>query len=169
MREGYDLPPLMFTRDELVALVSGARMIQAWGGAAMAGAAEEALIKIKAVLPDSMRPRADNIEIHAIADEMTPAVQGRIDILEKAIEERQRMKLSYETAEAVHTDRLVRPLALWFWGKVWTLVAWCELRDDFRMFRQDRISEIEPSGGTFRLERGKTLKDFCSDYEECEQ
>ncbi len=51
-------------------------------------------------------------------------------------------------------------LGLWFWGKVWTLVAWCELRDDFRMFRLDRIAGMETDGAPFRPERGKTLADF---------
>jgi len=54
----------------------------------------------------------------------------------------------------------VRPLGLWFWGKVWTLVAWCEMRDDFRAFRIDRISAITPTGRPFRHERGKQLADF---------
>ncbi|MCG8558928.1 MAG: WYL domain-containing protein, partial [Hyphomicrobiales bacterium] len=56
--------------------------------------------------------------------------------------------------------RTVRPLGLWFWGKVWTLVAWCELRNDFRMFRLDRIARMQAAGGCFRPERGKTLTDF---------
>ncbi len=159
MRDGYDLPPLMFSRDEIVALVAGARLIRAWGGAAMARAAEEALVKIEAVLPDTERARANRVQIHAIANEMTPVVRARIDALERAVEDRQRLALAYLDAEARPTRRVVRPLGLWFWGKVWTLVAWCELRDDFRMFRLDRIADMEDSGA-FRLERGKTLADF---------
>jgi predicted DNA-binding transcriptional regulator YafY len=54
----------------------------------------------------------------------------------------------------------VRPLGLWFWGKVWTLIAWCEMRDDFRAFRIDRIAGLDNAGRTFRPERGKTLTDF---------
>ena len=51
-------------------------------------------------------------------------------------------------------------LGLWFWGRVWTLVAWCELRDDFRMFRIDRIEALGETGRAFKPERGKTLADF---------
>ncbi len=160
MRDGYDLPPLMFTRDEIVALVAGARLVRAWGGASMARAAEEALVKIEAVLPETERARADRVEIHAVAMGMTPAVRERLDRVEQAIEARQRLALSYLDAEDRATERTVRPLGLWFWGKVWTLVAWCELRDDFRMFRVDRIAQIEPGGEPFRAERGKTLADF---------
>jgi len=166
MRAGYDLPPLMFTRDEIVALVAGARLIRAWGGATMARAAEDALTKIEAVLPDTDRNRADQIQIHAIAEEMTPEVRDRIDELERAVEETRRLKLSYADAEARLTERVVRPLGLWFWGKVWTLVAWCELRDDFRMFRLDRIADVQNGGEPFRPERGKTLADFYRAMEE---
>ncbi len=166
MRDGYDLPPLMFTRDEIVALVAGARLIRAWGGAAMARAAEDALTKIEAVLPDNERARARQIEIHAIAEEMTPAVRDRIDEMEQAVEDRQRLKITYSDAEARPTERIIRPLGLWFWGKVWTLVAWCELRNDFRMFRLDRIGRTDPLEGRFREERGKTLADFYRAMEE---
>jgi predicted DNA-binding transcriptional regulator YafY len=160
MRDGYDLPPLMFTRDEIVALVAGARLIRAWGGAAMARAAEEALVKIEAVLPAPERARANQVEIHAFAPEMTPGVRARIDEIERAVEARRRLTLAYTDAEDRPTERTVRPLGLWFWGKVWTLVAWCELRDDFRMFRLDRIATMDDGGAPFRPERGKTLADF---------
>ena len=160
MRDGYDLPPLMFSHDEIVALVAGARMIRAWGGAAMARAAEEALVKIATVLPEGARGRANKVEVHAMALEMTPQVRQRIDAIEAAVQARRRLALSYQDADARATERVVRPLGLWFWGKVWTLVAWCELRDDFRMFRLDRIVRMDADGAPFRPERGKTLADF---------
>ena len=160
LRAGYDLPPLMFTRDEIVALVAGARLIRAWGGVAMARAAEEALIKIESVLPDAERSRANEIQIHAFAVEMTDDVRIRIDEIERAVAERRRLTLAYVDAEDQPTERTVRPLGLWFWGKVWTLVAWCELRNDFRMFRLDRIARMENSGEFFRPESGKNLTDF---------
>lgn len=160
MRAGYDLPPLMFTRDEIVALVAGARLVRAWGGTAMARAAEEALVKIGAVLPEAARARAGAVPIHAFAmPGMDDATRGRLDALERAAEDRTRLRIAYTDEAGAATDRAVRPLGLWFWGKVWTLVAWCELRDDFRMFRVDRIGHLSPEG-RFREERGKTLRDF---------
>lgn len=147
MRAGYDLPPLMFNRDEIVALVAGARMIRAWGGAAMAQAAEEALIKIDAVLPEAERERAKSIQIHAMSmPQMTDTLRERIDQLDQAIEAKTLLLLDYNDANDQKTERPVRPLGLWFWGKVWTLVAWCELREDFRMFRVDRISDMTKRG-----------------------
>jgi predicted DNA-binding transcriptional regulator YafY len=160
MREGFDLPPLMFTRDEIVALVAGARMVRAFGGAQMARAAEEALVKIGAVLPDPEKARIARTEIHMPDWVVDDAARTFIDILDKSVEARQVLRLDY-TDEAGNTSaREVRPLGLWFWGKVWTLVAWCELRNNFRAFRIDRITAIGQTGRTFKAERGKQLVDY---------
>ncbi len=160
MRAGYDLPPLMFSRDEIVALVAGARMLRSWGGAAMAAAAEEALIKIGAVLPEAEAARAQEVKVHAIAyPQISDALRRRIDHLERAAETRLRLHITYADAEGIATARTIRPLGLWFWGKVWTLIAWCELRDDFRVFRIDRIKDIREKD-PFRAERDKSLAVF---------
>jgi len=160
MREGYDLPPLMFTRDEIVALVAGARMIRAWGGASMARGAEEALVKIDAVLPEEARDRARAVPVHAAnVGAVSDEVRHLIDRIEAAADARLRLILSYADADGAPTERVVRPLGLWFWGKVWTLIGWCELRDDFRMFRLDRIGAVT-EGEKFRAERDKSLAAF---------
>ncbi len=165
MREGFDLPPLMFTRDEIVALVAGARMVRAFGGAQMARAAEEALVKIGAVLPDQEKARIARTEIHMPDWVVDDATRNSIDLLERAIEARDVLSLNYKDEAGNGSMRDVRPLGLWFWGKVWTLVAWCELRNDFRAFRIDRIAETSPRGRTFRPERGKQLADFYRTWE----
>ncbi len=161
LRQGYELPPLMFTRDEIMSLEAGARLIRAWGGASMARAAQEALIKIEAVLPDSLRHRRHEVEVHAFPSGMSDETRQCIDQIERAVNERQRVTLHYEDAQGDQSNRVVRPLGLWFWGKVWTLVAWCELRNDFRMFRIDRINQLsEVPGDRFVIEQGKSLQDF---------
>lgn len=160
MRDGYDLPPLMFTADEIVALVAGARMIRAWGGAQMAASAEEALIKIGAVLPDDARQRAEAVQIHAFQmPYLTDEDRARIDQLEQATNERIRLSIDYEDDAGKQTRRTIRPLGLWFWGRTWTLIAWCELRNDFRSFRIDRIL-VEAEGERFKPERDKSLATF---------
>ncbi len=160
MRDGFDLPPLMFSRDEIVALVAGARLVRSWGGLAMAQAVDEALIKINAVLPERERARAAAVSVHAISGgALDDATRALIDRLEAAAEDRERMRLAYTDADGIATDRVVRPLGLGFWGKVWTLLAWCETREDFRMFRVDRIASAAPQG-RFRPEAGKRLADF---------
>lgn len=160
LREGFDLPPLMFTRDEIVALVAGARMARAFGGAAMARAAEEALVKIGAVLPPALQTRLAQVEVHAPGMIMSEPQRELVDFLEAAVASRKVVALDYADADGNPTERSVRPLGLWFWGKVWTFVAWCELRDDFRAFRIDRIRSAQDTARLFKLERGKTLADF---------
>jgi predicted DNA-binding transcriptional regulator YafY len=84
-----------------------------------------------------------------------------IDLIERSVERRDVLTLEYSDEQGRSTSgRDVRPLGMWFWGKVWTLVAWCELRDDFRSFRIDRIARVAAAGRTFRPERGKQLADF---------
>ncbi len=160
MRGGYDLPPLMFTQDEIVALVAGARLIRAWGGLSMAAAAEEALVKINAVLPDSARARAEGVQIHALNyDGIDTATRERLDQIEEAINSRTRIDIDYTKDGGASDPRVLRPLGLFFWGKVWTLVAWCELRGDFRNFRVDRITRLT-LGDPFREDRDISLKAF---------
>src|SRR5437867_3440869 len=62
-------------------------------------------------------------------------------MVREALVERRRMRLRYENERGDRTDRTVRPLGVFFWGKTWTLAAWCEMRVDFRNFRLDRVSE----------------------------
>ncbi len=160
MRDGYDLPPLMFTHDEIVALIAGARILQTWGGAKMAAAAEEALVKIDTVLPEDARLRAGQVQIHAVQMPWAErAWREFLDQFEEAAENCMRLEMAYEDQDGNPTARVVRPLGVWFWGKVWTAVCWCELRADFRMFRLDRVVSAK-SAGRFRPERGQTLRDF---------
>jgi predicted DNA-binding transcriptional regulator YafY len=166
MREGFDLPPLMFSRDEIVALVTGARLVKAWGGATIARAAEEALIKIEAVLPDSERARVRNVEIHAPTFMMRDEDREKLDVMERAADAKTVIRLDYTDANGQATSRSIRPLGLWFWGGSWTCVGWCLLREDFRMFRIDRIVQVETLGETFRSECGKTIRDFYRQMEE---
>lgn len=157
LRPGYDLPPVMFTADEVVALVGGARLIRAWGGGRMGRAAEAALDKIAAVLPDPAAARAGSVHVHAFRPaDQAPETAARLDAIEAATEAGRLLHLAYRDAEGRPSERTVRPLGLWFWGKVWTLVAWCELRGDFRMFRVDRIDAMA-EGGPFPPDPARSL------------
>ncbi|HQU66763.1 MAG TPA: YafY family protein [Albidovulum sp.] len=152
MRSGYDLPPLMFTKAEVAALVAGARMVRSFGGADMALSAEEALTKIAAVLPEALRDNPDSVAIHAHHG-------GALNDSDRATACHEALFIRYRDADGAATDRAVRPLGLWFWGKVWTLIAWCDLRNDFRMFRTDRIASVKVTG-RFRPEPNKSLAAF---------
>lgn len=147
MRDGYNLPPLMFTEEEIVALSVGARMVQTWGGTAMMRGADSALDKITAVLPDATRARAEKLRFEAwTTNPLDAKTRATIDTVEAAIQAPERIAIDYRDDKGAATERILRPLGLWFWGSVWTLVAWCELRDNFRMFRIDRIADARALG-----------------------
>lgn len=160
MRDGYDLPPLMFSTSEIAALVAGARILQAFGGAQMAQAAQAALDKINTVLPEEARQEANRTVVHAMAAQSSATqLAVQLDDLTAAANQTQRLALDYRDQHGTATQRNIRPLGLWFWGNVWTLVGWCELRQDFRMFRCDRIRNFENLGAYTPLD-GQTLADF---------
>ena len=160
LRRDLDLPPLLFTPEELTAIVLGARLVQAWGGAETVIAAKHALARIEAVLPPALRDSLDAIQMYAPGFRMRPADRRRLDLLHAATLARNPVHIAYATEQGDQTLRTIRPLGLYFWSGVWTVVAWCELRDDFRMFRIDRIAESAVRPTVFTQAKGQRLADF---------
>lgn len=160
LRRGFDIPPLMFSRDEIEALVVGARMVQAWGGAKLADSAREALVKIEAVLPADLKREIDRSRLFALDFKAGPALQIAIDEVREGINERRKLHCAYRSEDGRMSERVLQPLGLYFWGSVWTLAAWCELRDDFRNFRVDRMAVIRLLDETFDEVPGRSLADF---------
>jgi predicted DNA-binding transcriptional regulator YafY len=160
LRRDFDLPPLMFTSKELTALVLGARLVQAWGGAESVATAKDALQRIEAVLPPELRDRLDAIQMYAPGFQMSPEHRKRLDQLHAACVERQPVAIAYNRLDGEASRRIIRPLGLYFWSGVWTLVAWCELRNGFRTFRLDHIAESTLQDGHFTQRRGQALKDY---------
>jgi predicted DNA-binding transcriptional regulator YafY len=143
LRKGSDVPPLMFTRAELEALVVGARFTEAFAGRRLAASARQALAKIEAVLPDELRRRSERSRILAPSMASRDAVRERLDLLHEAIDGGRVVRMAYLRENGEDSRRDVEPLCLAFWGRVWTLGAWCRLREGFRNFRVDRMREIE--------------------------
>ncbi len=158
LAHGFDLPPMTFTEEEIEALVLGARVVQGYADPALARAADAALAKIEMVLPEGTRARVASTRL--LAPRFKPgATAGPLGVVREALRSRRRLKLDYRDEKGDVTKRAVRPLAVAFWGKTWTLAAWCELRDGFRSFRLDRIAKADLSGA-FDDEPGKSLDDF---------
>jgi predicted DNA-binding transcriptional regulator YafY len=160
---GFDLPPLMFSNDEARALVASVRMAQLWLDPALAQASQVALGKILAVLPSSARAAAQSLPLYAPALGAPAGVQATLQTLREAMQLRCKVQTDYIDAAGQPTQRLLRPLGCFFWGKVWTLAAWCETRQDFRSFRLDRMENpqcADGPAGQFRDEAGKTLADY---------
>lgn len=156
----FELPPLMFTRAEVQALVLGARMVESWADAELRGAAQSALQKVEAALPQSQRPRVFATSMHAVSFHVPREARKRLGPLRRAVDRRESLDLGYIDRDESLTQRRVRPLGLFFWGRHWTLGAWCELRESFRNFRVDRIQTLKRSGQTFVLESPITLEEY---------
>ncbi|HSR65523.1 MAG TPA: YafY family protein [Xanthomonadaceae bacterium] len=144
LRRGSDIPPLMFSADELEALVVGTRFVRAFGGERLGQGASAALLKIQAVLPADLRERGRRTRIFAPPREDRIEATGLIDRLHAAIEARHVLRLDYCDQDGHASVRDVEPLCLSFWGGAWTLGAWCRLREGFRSFRPDRIAALAP-------------------------
>lgn len=160
LERGFDLPPLMFTEDELEALVLGVRVVESWADAALAKAAREVVQKVEAVLPDRLQDRVAKAALFAPGFHVPAESVRELGTLRRAIRERRKTRLAYVDRAAAATVRTIRPLGLFFWGNRWTVAAWCELRRDFRGFRLDRMQKLELSDETFEDQAGQTLADF---------
>ena len=144
MRPGFLLPPLMFSEDEIEAIVLGSRWVAMRTDPTLGAAAREALAKIEAVLPPQAR---DILEHSALLVGPSPEIQASVLDLSMArvcIRERRKVRLAYRDAKGEITDRVVWPVALAFFDPARMLAAWCETRQDFRHFRLDRIESWTP-------------------------
>ena len=164
---GFDLPPLMFTEGELSALVLGASMVQAFADEALAGEARRVLGKVQAALPPRLRPQVERTELSASTLHRADLAR-HLAPLRGAIGGRNLIRLDYVDGKGEVTQRIVRPLGLYFWGTAWTLAAWCELRQDFRTFRPDRIRALEVLAEVFEDDPARNLDAFVARLEEAQ-
>jgi len=146
MRSGFDLPPLMFTEDELEAIVVGLALLGRTGDRGLERAAQRAASKISDVLPeDASRP----VPLHVSRWHRIPNSSVETAALRRFIREEAELKITYLDLKGRRTNRNIRPVALIYYIEVTVLAAWCELRQAFRQFRVDRIKECEPTGNRF--------------------
>ncbi len=160
LRTDFDIPPLMFNRTEIEALVLGARMVRAWGGHEQGEAAAQALTKIEAVLPADLRDRVDQTLLFALNFKVDPQTKASVDTLNRAAGEHKFVEFDYVREDGEQSHRRVRPLGLYFWGGVWTLATWCEMRKDFRSFRVDRLAKLTVLDKIFPNDAKKSLQAF---------
>jgi predicted DNA-binding transcriptional regulator YafY len=163
LQPGYDLPPLMFDREEIQALVLGARIVAQFGDPALARASESILSKVAAVLPKDLEPLLADTRLFVPNSRTSARSAAGLAVAREALIARRRIRLKYANEKGEETERDVRPLGVFFWGKTWTLAAWCELRTGFRNFRLDRVGQAT-LGDRFEEEAGRTLRDMLAQY-----
>lgn len=158
--EAISLPPLNLTVAELEALNLGMAIVAEAADPDLKAAALSLADKVDAVLPTKTIADADQwkFAVYPFAD----AARGfaHLPTLRAAIRAKQKLCLTYTSKDARVTTRTIRPLHMEYWGRIWTLTSWCELRDDFRVFRVDLIQTAEALPELFVDEPGKTLADY---------
>jgi predicted DNA-binding transcriptional regulator YafY len=160
LRPGFMLPPLMFSAEEIEALVLGSRWVADRADGPLAKAANELLAKIGAVLPDEMK---NNIDSSGLLIGPAPAVavgKTGLAVIRKAIQSERKLQVKYDTEKGESSNRTIWPIALVFYDRVRIVVAWCELRNSYRHFRTDRILAIDSIDERYPRRRAVMLQEW---------
>lgn len=164
LKPGFMLPPLMFSEEEIEALVLGSRWVTTQNDERLALAAKQALHKIAAVLPEDLRTSLDTNTLLIGPSESdsksAPDFDTALPLLRAAMRNERKVHLQYADAQGRLSQRVIWPFALGFFEHVRVLVAWCELRQEIRHFRTDRIRSFEVHDVRYTQRRAALLKQW---------
>ncbi|MBA3068838.1 MAG: YafY family transcriptional regulator [Hyphomonas sp.] len=146
LEEGYDMPPLMLTADELEAAVLGAQWVAARGDAALSRGARDLIAKLTAAVPRELQPVIVDSGLKPVSFRKRPKDSLDVALVRQAIRGQMKMRLDYADEAGAVTQRTVWPFLLAYWDEVQLICAWCELRQGFRHFRTDRVRAAELLG-----------------------
>ena len=160
LRPGYTLPPLMFTEEEIEALVLGSRWVSERTDTPLGDAARNALANIAAVLPDDLKQSLDASNL--LIGPGTPIAAGDAGLasIRASIRTERKLEIAYADGKGNTTRRTIWPFALAFFDRARVVVAWCELRADYRSFRTDRIAALKPTAKRYPRRRLALLKEW---------
>ncbi len=160
LQPGFEIPPIMFTAEQLLAVQLGLKMAQGWSDKELAIAAEQARIKIEAVIPERLKQTCQQNSLLVTKHYLKTEAASHSLTIRKAIHDKYFITLYYQRADGENSIRTVRPLGLVYWGQKWTLIAWCQLRQDYREFRLDRIQKLKVSTEKFLLDKTINLENY---------
>jgi predicted DNA-binding transcriptional regulator YafY len=160
LHDSFDMPPLALNEEELLALSLGARMVKQSSDDFLADAAQSLLNKVQSSIPKNKRHLLDQISLFTPYSLISNDVKRVMATCRQSIDHCSKLNISYQDQKGDQSQRTVWPLALAFWGRVWTLATWCEQRQAFRAFRLDRIHSIEKTTLIFNPNPDKTLHHF---------
>jgi predicted DNA-binding transcriptional regulator YafY len=156
LKRGFDLPPLMFTADEIEAIAVAMRMLHRTGDHGLQSAAESVLSKVTVALPDALRDHlvAPQVFVSRAGAPAPPVAD--LAAIRAAIRDERKLRIAYGDEKGDQTRRVIWPFAIAYYAESTLVSAWCELRDDFRHFRADRILSFDRLDESFPV-NGKTL------------
>jgi len=166
LQEDPALPPMMFSRDEMEALVLGLREVVQVADPVLANAAENALSKLKASLPQRMRAEFEHAVLYAKRFYTRPDMTIDIATLRSATRNEQVIEIFYADVDDNRTQRTIQPLAIVFFDRSLVVLAWCELRKAYRSFRIDRIQSMTITERSFRPRRVPMLREYLDRLEQ---
>jgi predicted DNA-binding transcriptional regulator YafY len=160
MRRGFDLPPLMFTVEEIEAIAVGARLVARTGDLGLHSAAESVLSKVTVVLPDGLRTQLASAPI--FVSEAGAPVPERVDLsaVRQAIRDEHKLRISYVDEAGARSERTIWPIAVAYYVQATLLGAWCELRQDYRHFRADRIVSLAVLEERYPSDNGRLMAEW---------
>ena len=158
LKPGFLLPPLMFSPNEIEAIVLGSRWVAQRADGELAVAARTALAKILTVLPPDLRDEAELSSLLVGPGEALAVGEREIGVIRQAIRRERKLAVAYRDGDLRASRRVVWPFALAYFDRVRVLVAWCELREGFRHFRTDRIDALEVVEERYPRRRAALLK-----------
>lgn len=162
LQEDPALPPMMFSQDEMEAIVLGLREVYEVADPVLAKAAANALSKLKASLPDRMRQELEHSVLYAKRFKERPDIVIDVGLLRTAARQETAVNICYRDQADETTKRRVSPLAIVYLEQTLMLLAWCRLREDFRSFRIDRIQDLKATDVSFRPRRVSMLRTYLS-------
>jgi predicted DNA-binding transcriptional regulator YafY len=156
--EGYDVPPLMFNADELEAIMLGLRWVSRRGDSDLARAAQDTSAKIGAVLPPALKPLL--FDSGLLAPPVYTKLTDNVDVssLRQAVREQRKVELVYRDETGKDSERVIWPIGIAYFDAQRLVIAWCELRQDFRSFRTDRMMKATVSQEKYQERRKVLLK-----------
>lgn len=160
LRRGFDLPPLMFTVDEVEAIAVGARMVRRLRDPELQEAAESVLAKVTVVLPDALRASLAVSPIFVSEGDAVAAEGVDMAELRGAIRDSRKLHISYADEQGRRTHRTIWPIAMAYYVDVTLVGAWCELRADYRNFRVERIGSSRVLDEHFDQENGRLFREW---------
>jgi predicted DNA-binding transcriptional regulator YafY len=159
--EGYRLPPVMFTTEEARALLTTSKILNYHSEDSLKQNYESALLKIKAVLSLNDKDKLEFLNTRIGFQKPWAPASLHLDTIQHAITESKKLKIKYQSrGEEQLTERTIQPYAVYFSGAVWTTIAFCELRQEIREFRLDRIKELKIQPTHFKPDKTFILEDY---------
>ena len=152
LRRGYELPPLMFTEDEAEAIAVGVRLLARTGDPGLQKAAESVLSKVTLVVPDPLRDYLTNAPVYVSkSGAPVPAQRDLPSTIRHAIRAARKMRIAYQDGDGRGTERVIQPFAVAYYVGATLICAWCELRNDVRHFRTDRVVSADVLDQSFSI------------------